>query len=209
MAHTRTHARLAHVLPHSRHALTLLLSLSRSLALSLSPSLSLCEQPSFESIEEDVMMIRGMHIPIRARPGRHVHAVEYADELQEKRYGVVLARPERGAPMKVRELLTPEQQENETEIVLHDAWRMEPHELILGAFTPHAHTHSLSRACTQQQQQTEGCSADRLIRGTRAFGRRIRVHPGPGGRLRACVHTAARACVSHAHHTNAAPMPHP
>ena len=91
--------------------------------------------PSFESVPRDVMDIDGTIYRIFAEPGRPTHAAEFKGEIS---FGVLLGRPAAGAPLRVRELLTPPALAAFLQQVgappAHEAWSLDEgeHELILG-----------------------------------------------------------------------------
>ena len=96
----------------------------------LAPSGLMPSTPSFDAIAFDVAMIKGMHVPIGAKPGRLMHSAEYDEGDGELKYGVLLGRPASGKVL-LRELLTREQVQH-TEANLHRGWALDEHELVLG-----------------------------------------------------------------------------
>jgi hypothetical protein len=87
--------------------------------------------PSFDSIEDDVFLHRGIIVRIGATPGRVAHASEFQPAPGRGSFGLILARP---APadtsVRVRMLATA-QQLRARGVVVHGAWTIESYELVL------------------------------------------------------------------------------
>ena len=87
-------------------------------------------EPSFDSIDRDVMLIHGVHYAVGATPEGISHGLEYTED-GETFYALITAAVKPGAPVPVLELHSRDQMQY-TEVTVPESWALDDYELVLG-----------------------------------------------------------------------------